>query len=372
MPLLSRRRAVWAVPAVVVGTVLAGALAPGLAAGRGHTRLAPRTAAQLLVAVRGSSVQHLSGTVVETARLGLPDLPGADRSAALSWQSLVTGSHTARIWVDGPEHQRIALIGQLSESDIVHSGTDLWTYSSADNAVTHAALPADRAATPVPASTEVPLTPQAAAAQALKAIDPSTKVAVDAAAEVAGHAAYTLSLTPRDSRSTVRRVLISVDGETGVPLRVQVFGSAVAAAFETAFTDVSFRRPSASVFRFTPPKHAVVTQHDLSMRPGGAQGHAPTATTAPDPAAADQPTVIGQGWTSILVLRQPAAPAGTAKNGRQASSNAVLDQLTRTLPNGDRLLKTSLVNALMTKDGRIFVGAVTPDLLVKAAAGSAG
>jgi len=362
MSLLAHRRAAWVVPAVVTGAVVTAGLLPGLASGGGGDPLPDRTAAELLVAVQGSDVQHFSGTVVETARLGLPDLPGADRAASLSWQSLVTGSHTFRVSADGPERQRLALIGQLSESDVVHDGTDLWTYTSSTQDVTHATLPAEQAGQPAPVSTEAALTPQEAAAQALKAIDRSTEVAVDGTQVVAGRPAYTLSLTPRDARSTVHRVLIAVDGETDLPLRVQVFGSGVDPAFETGFTDVSFDQPSGSVFRFSPPSGATVTEKDLTGTPST------PAAPQPDPtSSAAKPTVIGAGWTSILSLHQPTAPAGAA-----SPTSSVLDQLTTVLPNGDRLLHTALVNALMTSDGRVFVGAVTPDLLEKAAAGSAG
>ncbi|MCU1590141.1 MAG: hypothetical protein JWP11_1397 [Frankiales bacterium] len=366
--MLSRRRLAWSVPAAVIAAVVTAGLLPGMASGNGHPPLDPRSAAELLVAVQGSTVEHLSGTVVETARLGLPDLPGSDRSASLNWQSLITGSHTANVWVDGPDRQRIAVLGQLAESDIVHNGKDLWTYSSRDNAVTHAVVPADTASKPNPVPTDAAdLTPQAAADKALKAIDPSTIVAVDETAEVAGRSAYTISLTPRDARSTVRRVLIAVDSEYYVPLRVQVFGSGVDAAFETAFTDIDFTRPHSSLFSFSPPDNAVVTEKDLGGHP---------STDAPDATATQpaqpKPSVIGNGWTSILTMSQPpaAATAPGTHDGRPTGS--LLDQLTSTLPNGDRLLKTSLINALITTDGHVFVGAVTPELLQKAATGSAG
>ncbi|MDX6199305.1 MAG: hypothetical protein QOJ79_2456 [Actinomycetota bacterium] len=368
MNLLSHRRLAWSVPAAVIAAVVTAALLPGVASGKSHPRLAPRTAAELLVAVQGSTVEHLSGTIVETARLGLPDLPGSDRSASLNWQSLITGSHTANIWVDGPDHQRVALLGQLAESDIVHNGKDVWTYSSRDNAVSHATLREDSTAKPAPVPTDaVDLTPQAAADKALKAIDPSTKVTVDMTAEVAGRPAYTLSLTPRDARSTVRVVLIAVDSEYNVPLRVQVFGSGVAAAFETAFTDISFARPNSSVFHFSPPAHAVVTEQDL----GGMSPRADASETSKS--AQPKPAVIGNGWTSILTMTQPKATQPTA-GGRESrkSTSSLLDQLTSALPNGDRLMKTSLINALLTSDGRLFVGAVKPELLQKAALGSAG
>ncbi len=355
-----RRRAAWAVPVVVAGAVAGTTVLGGSASAGAHPVLPAMGAAELLAGVQTSDTQALSGTVVETVRLGLPELPGSGSSASLDWRSLLTGSHTARVWVDGPDRQRLALVGELAESDVVHSGRDLWTYASDTREVTHAALPEPPAPGAAPAAPEAaPLTPQAAAQQALAAVDPSTAVTVDPTQVVADRSAYTLVLTPRETPagSTVRRVAIAVDSRTHVPLRVQVFGAGADAAFETGFTDVSFDRPAASVFRFTPPKGSAVTERAL-----GAHA-APDA--APDVAAPDAaptgagPTTVGTGWTSVLVL-----PAGSAP-----AAGSVLDQLTTTLPSGDRLVRTALVSALLTRDGRVLVGAVTPDLLQQAAGG---
>jgi len=348
------RRAAWGVPVVVAAAVAGVAVLPNSASADAHPQLPALTAAQLLVAVQGSSTQALSGTVVETARLGLPSLPGVDSSASLDWQSLVLGSHTARVWVDGPERQRLALVGQLAESDIVHNGRDVWTYTSNNQAVTHAVLPAEQADRPEAAAPAAgTLTPAAAAEKALAAVDPTTVVTVDRTQRVAGRPAYTLVLAPKDNRSTVRRVEVALDSETHVPLSVQVFGSADQAAFETGFTDVSFATPAASVFRFTPPAGSTVTTHELTAPAKDATGPAPVPAT--------QPTVVGTGWTSILVV-----PA-SAGAGSAAAGNPLLDRLTTTRPNGDRLVSTSLLSVLLKKDGRVLVGAVSPGMLEQAA-----
>ena len=376
--LLTRRRAAWAAPILAGVVVVAAAVLPTTASADPHPNLPDRTPAQLLVDVSASTVTSLSGTVVQTSRLGLPDLPGAGNSAALSIANLVTGTHTAKVWLDGPDRQRVALLGQLAESDVVHNGTDLWTYASDTHAVTHVTLPARGAGEKAAPVTGADLTPQAAAAKALAAIDPSTAVTVDRTERVAGRAAYTLVLTPRDARSTVRRVTIAVDAENAAPLRVQVFGAAAAPAFETAFTDVSFAVPASSVFAFTPPAGAVVTERSpaQALAPG-TEGGRDQGEAAPDAASKSgdapestdgtaAPTVLGSGWASVLAV--PAAAGGS--DPLAAVGGGLVERLTTTLPNGDRLLRSSLLNALVTQDGRIFVGAVGADLLQQAAAGT--
>lgn len=351
-----RRRAAWSVPVVTAAVVGAGALLPSTASASAHPKLPARSAAQLLAAVQTSTVTHLSGEVVETARLGLPSLPGSNSSANLDYQTFATGTHAVRLWVDGPDRQRVAVLGQLAESDVVHSGKDLWTYASATRKVTHLALPAEKPGSTRP-GTAVQLTPLAAADKVLAAIGPSTVVTVDPTARVAHQKAYTLVLVPRGSGSTVRKVLIAVDAAHGVPLRVQVFGSGTKPAFETAFQNISFDRPSASVFRFRVPKGSPVTEQALPARGAARPGTEP---------ASAGPAVLGSGWTSVAAF-----PAGrSVLAGLTGKDAALLNRLTTALPGGGRLLRTALLNALVAADGRMFVGAVTPAVLQQAAAGS--
>ena len=380
-----RHLAAWTVPVVTAAAVSVAFALPSTASASAHPKLPAKTPAQLLVAVEtaGSTVSALSGTIVQTARLGLPELPGADNASSLSPQSLVTGTHTARVWLDGPEKQRLAMLGQLSESDLVHNGRNVWTYDSSTLKVGHTMLPAEK----LPAAkAEAPdttpdvrtLTPQGAAAEALKSIDPSTAVTVDRTARVAGRPAYTLVLTPRDSRSTVSRVLIAIDAQRSVPLRVQVFGRAARPAFEIAFTNVSFAKPAASVFRFTAPRGATVTQ-DLLASNNAKTGRSPASRpAAPKPGtpavnAGTKPAtkVLGTGWASVLEIAAP-TDGSSPLIGLSGGNANLLNKLTTTLPNGDRLLSTALVNVLVTHDGRTFVGAVTPALLQQAAAGTLG
>ena len=83
--------------------------------------LPQRSAAQLLVDVSKADGTPLSGTVVETARLGFPALPDVG-GASITPMSLVSGSHTARVWYDGADKARVALVSDLAETDLVRNG----------------------------------------------------------------------------------------------------------------------------------------------------------------------------------------------------------------------------------------------------------
>jgi outer membrane lipoprotein-sorting protein len=359
LPSVPRRRLRWAVPVVAaVALASVGPLVTSLqASARGS--LPPRTAAQLLVDVQRAKVHALSGTVVETVDLGLPALPSLGGHGGDSrFSSLVSGSHTMRVWYAGPDRVRLALLGQLGESDLVKNAGDVWAWSSSTNTATHWTVPADAGAPSPGPSTGAAMTPQQAADAALKAIGPSTRVATDPTAVVAGRSAYQLELSPRDPRSLVGSVRIAIDGSSHLPTRVQVFArGATSPAFEVGFTSFSTATPAASVFSFTPPPGATVKQGTLPQRG--------TRTTAPSHLSGAAPRVVGRGWTSVVV-----AHLGTDT----ASSGGPLGSVVQALPRvsgawgSGRLLRGPLFSAVLTDDGRVAVGAVAPPMLYAALA----
>jgi outer membrane lipoprotein-sorting protein len=365
----SRRRLVWVAPAVGVAVVAAAITVPMIASA--SPSLPARSAAQLLADVSGSAGTPMSGTVVETARLGLPALPEVG-GTAISPTALLAGSHTAKVWYDGADKARIALVGTLAETDLVRNGRDVWLWTSGKNTAQHLVLPAadpgaEAGSTPSPSES---VAPQEAARQALAAVDSSTMVSVDGTASVAGRSAYELVLEPRDSRSLVGQVRIAVDSRTSVPLRVQVLaaGSTGRPAFETTFTSVTFQRPDADVFRFSPP--AGVTVSRLAP-PGSDSG--PTADQAD--AKGTSPTVSGSGWTSVVELSGVTLPTGARHgDGDHASTADQLGALRRAMTpvsgsyGTGQVLRTALLSVLLLDDGRMFVGAVAPTVLEQAAA----
>jgi outer membrane lipoprotein-sorting protein len=346
----------WAAPvavsaAVVGGTVLASASSSG-----GHPRLPELSAAQLLAKVQTVKAPVLSGLVRESAALGLPDLPGGDESASLSWTSLISGTHTARLWLDGADKQRVALLGTLSEADIIHNGRDLWTYTSSSNEVTHTVAPAEKTVRDEPVDGRY--SPISAAKEILKAVNPTTAVSVGQTRVVAGRDAYTLVIKPRDARSTVRAVQIAIDSARFLPLQLQVFGAGSSPAFQIGFTRISFATPKAATFNFRTPAGATVGKNPLL---GGDLGeHAAGPAPTPDTTKAAPPKLVGSGWTTVVEFPR-GLPDGAA--------GGLLDRLTQsTGTSGERLLTTTLINGVLEPDGRAFIGAVTPSLLEHIAA----
>jgi hypothetical protein len=381
------RRARWAVPAgvmAVAGGVLAGSVAVAAAA----PPLPPRTPAQLLAALAGKTLPPLTGTVVETASLGLPALPSTVGTVSLP--SMLAGSHTINVWYSDPAHYRLAVPQSMSETDLVRKGRNVWLWGSAADLVTHMALPAGGEAPAVPF---LPLTPQRAVGQAVTMASGTTTLSVASNVTVAGEAAYQLVLAPRSSGSLIGQVRIAIDALHHVPLRVQVFAKGVATpAFQIGFTSISFGEPAAANFAFRPPAGAAVIPGNI-----GSAGQTPGSDTA------HRSGVIGNGWLAVADLPEsslssltgagpsarsagPAlgpfghssASAGPASGGPGMAglgigTDVIFTALLRSAEpvsgswGSGRLLRTPLVSVLVTSTGRVLIGAVTPKVLYRAA-----
>lgn len=352
---LSRRLRLLA-PALAVGVIAAAVTLPRLAdASDAVSDLPPRTAAELLAAVSQAEVDGLSGTVVATSRLGLPELPSRqDGGSAVSLPELLSGSTTARVWTEGEDRSRVAVDAPFAEYDVVRDGRDVWTFDSASSDVTHLVLPERSAEPSPPAPSAGAATPQDVAAALLAAVEPTTGISVGRAERVADRPAYELVLDPRDAGTLIGTVRIAVDGETSVPLRVQVFGTDPAEpAFEVGFTSVRFAVPDAAVFRFVPPSGSKVSEKSLEGAPHGADGTGPH-TSPPS----GRPEIRGEGWSTVVELPAVELPEQAA---------ALVAQLADPVEGG-QVVSTSLLSVLLLDDGRVLAGAVPPATLTTLAA----
>ena len=193
------------------------------------------------------------------------------------------------------------------------------------------------------------------------------------AASVAGRDAYELVLAPKDTASLIGQVRLAIDAKEHIPLRVDVYAKgANDPAVRVAFQQISFAVPDAEQFTLQPAaghegdhRVAVVDRGEAGRQ--GARPARPPVGKAPvgkRPAAEAEPTVVGKGWTSILVAKMP-----KSEGAEQSAVAGVLDSLPKvsgTWGSG-KLLSGALFSALLTDDGRVLVGAVAPEKLYEAA-----
>ncbi|MGW1952300.1 LolA family protein [Streptomyces sp. NPDC001920] len=395
-----RRAARYVVPVTVVGVAAATiGLVPALA-DSGDPDLPKITAQQLVEKIAKSDVQQLSGTVKISTDLGLPDLGGLESSLAsgamgsesgdgssadpsVKLTELVSGTHTLRVAADGPDRQKLSLLEKASEYSLIHNGKDVWGYDSRSNEVFHGT--ADEPQAHKERSEKVPATPKDLTEEALKAVDDTTSVTVDGTAQVAGRDAYRLLIKPKQSGTTVGAITVAVDARTGMPLKFTLTpAGGGAAVIDAGFTQVSFAKPAASTFDFTPPKGAKVTEEGELKGAAGEHGGPKSEeqfrkeldkefggpkSEGGHGKASDGPEVIGEGWNSVAVFDTggEGVPSGSEVGGDMGGFlDSLGDKVTGDFGSGT-VFKTRLINALITDDGKVYVGAVDKDALVKAA-----
>ena len=346
----------WAAPLAVIVVAAASGLMTSTATA--EPTLPPTTPEQLLVDLQNVSVENLSGTVEQEANLGIPAIPAASGSENSEFNSLLTGKNRLGVWFSDPDKARIALYGSLGESDLIRNGTDVWTWSSEQNKATHATVPEDAGQpTPGPTPSDMPKTPQEAAQQVLEAVGPTTELSVDRAVTVAGRPAYDLVLRPRDQGSLLSEARLAVDGDTHLPLKVEVFAGDTT-VFRVSYTEIDFAQPDAKLFTFTPPPGAEVTEASPKAR----------SEDSPTPDSADEPKVVGEGWTTVVITERPAKDSSGSSAGADDQLDTFLQQLPKVSGSwgSGRLLAGTAFTAVFTDDGRLAIGSVSPDVVYAA------
>ncbi len=311
---------------------------------------------------------------------GGPGGDGSSEEAAASASdlddllSLATGTHTAKVYLDGP-NARMQVLDRLAERNVYVSPDGVWIYDSAEKAATHvtvdtpalaalkAELQAEHAADQDDTTAPLP-TPEYTLEQALAAVDETTEVTVGTDARVAGREAYELVLTPRDGETLVGEVRVAIDAETGAALAASVTARGEdSPAFSVGYTEVSFTAPDASVFAFTPPEGTAVTEHAIPVPTAAELQQLKADHEAGAEDAQQRPIVHGDGWSTVIEL--PAGQDGAA-TGLGAEGLGMLDTIAEPV-DGGRVLTTSLVTVLITDDGRVFAGSVSPERLLATA-----
>lgn len=389
-----RKTSRYVVPVAVAGIAAATiGLVPALAAS-GDPDLPEITAQQLIEKIAASDTQTLSGTFKISTDLGLPALDGllggiaggmasgdgsgsgeasADPSAQLT--KLVSGTHTLKVAADGPERQKLTLLDGKEQYSLIHDGDEVWAYDSRSNTVFHDKGGAKKDGGRAPGE-ELPASPKELADEVLKAAGDTTSITVGGTANVAGRDAYRLVVEPKQQGSTVDSITIAVDAATGTPLKFTLDStSGGKPVLDAGFTKVDFGKPAASEFDFTVPEGAKVTEGDqMEKEFGGDHGKAPEdlekafGDLGLGGADANGPEIIGEGWTAIAAFDSgaPAPKTEDAPKEAQGFLDALGDKVSGKFGSGT-VFKTKIVNALMTDDGKVYVGAVTPQALVDAA-----
>lgn len=217
------------------------------------------TAGELLAKVQGSARAGYSGYAEAVGGL---NLPLTDQFSALT--DLFGDRTRLRVWWRGRDDFRVDALTATGETDLHQDATGSWTWDYEDDHAQRTAPAAVRLPAPAdldPAQLGRRLLSEADAAEVSRLPD----------RRVAGRDAPGLRLRPTDPQTTVTNVDVWVDPDTGLPLRVGVYGANSARpVVESSFLDFTSTMPSRADTAFEPPpgQHTTVESgtDDLASR----------------------------------------------------------------------------------------------------------
>jgi hypothetical protein len=226
----------------VVALGVAALVSLPLAVGALPARSDSRSAGELVEAVRRSGAAGYSGYAEAVGGLRLP------LTADFSTLTDLFGDRTRlRVWWRGDEDWRVDTVLATGETGLRRDTEGLWTWEYERGTALRTTDPAVR----LPRAAD--LEPGALGRRLLSEARPAELSRLPAR-RVANRDAPGVRLLPADPGTTVDRVDVWVDGVTGVPLRVEVYGvGAGRPVVETAYLDFSAARPDAGTTRFAPP-----------------------------------------------------------------------------------------------------------------------
>jgi len=391
------------IPSIAVPAVIAaGAVAVPLQANA--VDLPDLSANEVMVLMQQGEVRSFSGTIVKVSDMGLPALefssmvsedmvaemeekmpeefadfvPAVIESNTLTQAlELISGTHKVRIYTSGVDKLRAQILDPMAQRDLIVNGDEFWIYDSqmataVNGTIEMEADPAkqaeaEKAITDYAASIALDLnSPEAIADYLVSMIGDSSDLSVGTDHSVAGRTAYELILTPNVEGSLIDQAKLSIDSETGMPLKVEVFSTnQVAAAMSVGFESISFGEVDQSLFDFTPPAGTEVTTFDpseLEALLGEYEGdYEASDKDASDYPEMNQPEILGSDWLSVVHLA--ALPTDVPMDLME--NELFGDMFTEVA--GGRVLSTALVNVLITDSGEVYMGAVTIEHLLSVA-----
>jgi hypothetical protein len=319
-------------------------------------------AADLLARIQHSAGVPYSGYAESFGGLSLPVTQQVGDVADLFGQTT-----QLRVWYRAADDWRVDTITTAGESDVHVAPSGTWAWDFEGNRATWTSGVVDPAVR-LPVASD--LLPTNLARRLFSEATPS-QVRRLPSRRVAGRSGPGLRLTPNAEGSTIERVDVWADGGTGLPLRVDVYGSGTT-VMSSRFLDFSTHRPSARDTAFVPPDTARIRSQD---QPGTASEVDQFGDATPPPSLAGIPRnpallsfgpvgVYGSGVTEFAAVPLPARTGFSLRS--QLEATAVKNEYGLQATIGP--LSILLANPDLTGAGWLLTGTVTPDTLATAAA----
>jgi len=243
----------------------------------------------------------------------------------LSSSPLVSGA-SGRLWISKDGHVRLELQSEKGDTEIYYDGHTVWMYDASSNTIYRYTPPAhsdsaspagdsssgpgtsgtgSSSASDLSTATEHHEVPSVAKIEeAITHLSAHANVSGATPTDVAGQAAYTVHVSPKETGSLLGGAELSWDAVHGAPLRAAIYSSTSAApVLELAATSISYGPVEPSVFEFSPPPNAKIEEVVLPTKDGSKPGES-TTQDGEHPRLTSQ----GHGLSTIGVLTSKVKP----------------------------------------------------------------
>ncbi len=294
---------------VLIGVGI-GATALATALGVGPTPppkpLAEAVHDALTAGAGGNQIQGVSAQVQLTDHLleGASLTSGGGEASQLTSSPLLSGA-SGRLWISKEGHVRLELQSEKGDTQVYYDGHTLSMYDASTNTLYRYTPPKGEGGSGSSgeggSSEGWPGSPSGSAGsgaphevpsvakieEGIAHLEKHADVSGATPTDIAGQAAYTVRVSPKEGGSLLAGAELSWDAVHGVPLRAAVYSTESSApVLELAATSISYGPVEPSVFEFTPPANAKVEEvvlpkpgeHQGNSTPGGEHEH-PNVTT---------------------------------------------------------------------------------------------
>jgi outer membrane lipoprotein-sorting protein len=282
---------------------------------------------------------------------------GGGEASQLSSSPLVSGA-SGRLWIGAEGRARLELQSEKGDTQILYDGQSVSMYDASTNTLYRYTPQQQKSDGGSVSSTdrmhEIPTVAEIEEhiARASEHADISGATPTD----VAGQAAYTVRVSPKENGGLIGGAELSWDAAHGAPLRAAVYSTTSSSpVIELAATEISYGPVDSSTLDFKPPTDAKV--EDLTLpKPGTKPGSTASGEDRP------KVTTHGNGLGAIVLAESPMKP------GSKESGSSQLEGLQQVDVNGTKAseLPTQLGTLLsFERDGMryLLVGSVTPSAI---------
>ena len=289
---------------------------------------------------------------------------GGGEASQLASSPLLSGA-SGRLWISSDGKARLELQSEKGDTQILYDGHNVSMYDASTNTLYRYTPPQESASGSDPgagssdskgSATDHNKVPTVAEIEeGIANANKHANLSGATPTDVAGQAAYTVRISPRENGGLIGGGELSWDAVHGVPLRAAVYSTTSASpVMELAATEISYAPVNSSTLDFTAPANAKIEEVTLPSKAGsGTSGAAPTDTSKP------HVTTHGKGLGAIALVESP------VKAGAKESTHSQLEGLQKVTINGTSAseLPTALGTLLSFERAGVrylLVGSVTP------------